>query len=324
VFKTKITELFGIEYPIIGGCMQYVSGPEFTAAISNAGALGIMSSASFFTQDEFREALRTVKSLTDKPFAVNLNLFPALRVMDNSLYVEVILTEGGVAVVETSGDRPPADLLQPLKENGIKTMHKCVSPRHGLAAQNAGVDAITVFGTEGGGHIGGIGLSTMAMVPRAADILSVPVIAAGGIADGRGLLAALALGASAVIMGTRFLLTEECPIHRNIKEALLGAVESDTLPVLGSVHNPLRAWKNEASMKVAEMEARGATLEEILTVMAGVYTKAMLQQGDVNSGVIACSQDIGIIHEIKPIAAVVKDMVKEAEQISARLAQGEA
>ncbi len=324
MLKTKITELFGIEYPIIGGCMQYVSGPEFTAAISNAGGLGIMSSASFFTEEEFREALRTVKSLTDKPFAINLNLFPALRVMDNSIYLKAILDEGGVTVVETSGDRPPAELLEPLKAAGIKTMHKCVSPRHGLAAQHSGVDAVTVFGTEGGGHIGGIGLSTMAMVPRAADLLDVPVIAAGGIADGRGLLAALALGASAVIMGTRFLLTEECAIHQNIKEALLQAVESDTLPVLGSVHNPLRAWKNEASLKVADMEARGATLEEILTVMAGVYTKAMLQQGDVNSGVIACSQDIGIIHEIKPIASVIKDMVTEAEAINAGIAKGEA
>ncbi len=323
MFKTKITELFGIEYPIIGGCMQYVSGPEFTATISNAGALGIMSSATFFTQEEFRDALRKVKSLTDKPFAVNLNLFPALRVMDNSVYVETILAEGGVSVVETSGDRPPAELLEPLKAAGIKIMHKCVSPRHGLAAQNAGADAITVFGTEGGGHIGGIGLSTMAMVPRATEVLSVPVIAAGGIADGRGLVAALALGASAVIMGTRFLLTEECPIHRNIKEALLAAGEADTIPVLGSVHNPLRAWKNEASMKVAEMESRGASLEEILTVMAGVYTKAMLQQGDPNSGVIACSQDIGIIHEIRPVADVIRDMVAEAETISARLAAGE-
>jgi len=233
--------------------MMHISGPEFVAAISNAGALGMMASAMFDAQEKFRQAVRRVKSLTDKPFGVNLSLFPALRPINNNLYVEVILEEG-VAVVETSGHRPPEDMLARLKAGGVKTMHKCVSVRHALSAQRAGVDAVTVFGTEGGGHIGELGLTTIVLVPRAADVLEIPLLAAGGIADGRGMLAALVLGAEGVTIGTRLLVTEECPIHDNLKQALITATEPDTLPILGSLHNTLRAWKNPAALKVAKLE----------------------------------------------------------------------
>ena len=274
-FKTRVTELFGIEYPIVGGCMVHISRPEFVAAISNAGALGMMASAMFYSQDEFRAAVRKVKQLTDEPFGVNLSLFPALRPIDNDLYVEVILEER-VPVVETSGRRPPEDLLARLRDGGIKTMHKCVNVRHALSAQRAGVDAVTVFGSEGGGHIGELGLTTMTLVPQAADALDVPVLAAGGITDGRGLLAALALGAEGVTIGTRLLLTTECPIHRDLKQALAAATEMDTLPILGSLHNTLRAWKNAAALKVAELEANQAELGEILSAVAGTATKRML------------------------------------------------
>jgi nitronate monooxygenase len=294
MFKTRITELFGIEHPIVGGCMMHISGPEFVAAISNAGALGMMASAMFDTQEKFREAVRAVKSLTDKPFGVNLSLFPALRPIDNDLYIEVILEEG-VPIVETSGQRPPEEMLMRLKAGGAKTMHKCVAPRHALSAQKAGVDAVTVFGTEGGGHIGEMGLSTLALVPRTADLLDIPVLAAGGVADGRGLLAALALGADGVTIGTRLLVTEECPIHDNVKQALIAATERDTLPVLGSLHNTLRAWKNPAALKVAEIEAGQGDMWEILALVAGTETKRMIQDGDVDAGVIACSQSIGIV-----------------------------
>jgi nitronate monooxygenase len=314
MFKTRITELFGIEYPIVGGCMMHISGPEFVAAISNAGALGMMASAMFDTQDKFREAVRAVKSLTDKPFGVNLSLFPALRPIDNDLYVEVILEEG-VPVVETSGQRPPEEMLMRLKAGGAKTMHKCIAPRHALSAQKAGVDAVTVFGTEGGGHIGELGLSTLALVPRTADLLDVPVLAAGGVADGRGLLAALALGADGVTIGTRLLVTEECPIHDNVKQALIAATERDTLPILGSLHNTLRAWKNPAALKVAEIEAGQGDMWEILALVAGTETKRMIQDGDVDAGVIACSQSIGIVDEVKPVAEVIGGMVREAAAI---------
>jgi NAD(P)H-dependent flavin oxidoreductase YrpB (nitropropane dioxygenase family) len=312
MFRTRVTDLLGIKYPIVGGCMMHISGPEFVAAISNAGALGMMASAMFDTQEKFHQAIRRAKSLTDKPFGVNLSLFPALRPIDNNLYVEVILEEG-VAVVETSGRRPPEDMLARLKAGGMKTMHKCVSVRHALSAQRAGVDAVTLFGTEGGGHIGELGLTTMVLVPRAADELEIPVLAAGGIADGRGLLAALVLGAEGVTIGTRLLLTGECPIHENLKQALAAATEPDTLPILGSLHNTLRAWKNPAALKVAELEATGGELGEILSLVAGTETRRMFKEGDVDAGVIPCSQSIGLVREIKPVAEVISGMVREAQ-----------
>lgn len=319
MFKTRITELFGIEHPIVGGCMMHISEPEFVAAICNAGALGMMASAMFTTQDEFRAAVRKVKELTDRPFGVNLSLFPALRPIDNDLYVEVILEEN-VPVAETSGRRPPEELLARLKTGGAKLMHKCASARHALSAQRAGMDAVTVFGSEGGGHIGELGLTTMTLLPRAASALEIPVLAAGGIADGRGLLAALALGAEGVTIGTRLLVTTECPIHENLKQALAAATEMDTLPILGSVHNTLRAWKNAAALKVAELEAADAELWEILSLVAGTATRRMFEEGDVDSGVIACSQSIGIVSEIKPVAEVIEGMVQQAAAIRERLA----
>ena len=318
MFKTRITELFGTEHPIVGGCMMHISGPAFVAAISNAGALGMMASAMFETQETFRQAVRQVKSLTGKPFGVNLSLFPALRPIDNELYLEVILEEG-VPVVETSGHRPPEELLARLKTAGIKTMHKCVSVRHALSAQKAGVDAVTVFGTEGGGHIGELGLSTLALVPRATDLLDVPVLAAGGVADGRGLLAILALGADGVTIGTRLLVTAECPIHDNVKQALIAASELDTLPILGSLHNTLRAWKNAAALQVAELEASQGDIWQILPLVAGTETKRMIQDGEIDAGVIACSQSIGIVTEIKPVDAVIHGMVQQAASIRDQL-----
>ena len=297
---------------------MHVSKPEFVAAISNAGALGIMASAMYETQDEFRQAVRKTKELTDKPFGVNLSLFPAMRPIDNNLYADVILDEH-VPIVETSGHRPPEDLLPRLKVNGVKTMHKCVSIRHALNAQKAGVDAVTVFGTEGGGHIGEVGLTTMVLVPTAVDALDIPVIAAGGIADGRGLLAALALGADGVTVGTRLLVTTECPIHDNLKKALASATELDTQPILSTLRNTIRAWKNPAALKVAELESKQAELGEILSVVAGTATRRMYEGGDLDAGILPCSQSIGLIREIKPVAEVIENMVRQAAEVLARL-----
>ena len=318
MFKTRITELFGIEHPIVGGCMMHISRPEFVAAVSEAGALGMMASAMYDTQEAFRQAVQRVKALTGRPFGVNLSLFPALRPIDNELYVEVILKEG-IPVVETSGHRPPEDLLARLQAGGIKTMHKCVSVRHALSAQNAGVDAVTLFGTEGGGHIGEFGLSTMVLVPRAADVLDIPLLAAGGIADGRGLLAALSLGADGVTIGTRLLASQEAPLHDNLKRALIQADETDTLPILGSLHNTLRAWKNAAALQVAEIEAGQGDMFEILSMVAGTKTRRMLQDGEVDAGVIACGQGIGIVDRIATVSEVIQGMVQDAAAIHDRL-----
>lgn len=320
MLETRVTELFGIKYPIVGGTMMHVSKPEFVAAISNAGALGMMASAMYESQDEFRQAVRRVRELTNKPFGVNLSLFPAMRPIDNDLYAEVILQEH-VPIVETSGHRPPEDLLTRLKAGGVKTMHKCVSVRHALSAQKAGVDAVTVFGTEGGGHIGEVGLTTIVLVPTAVDALSIPVIAAGGIVDGRGLVAALALGAEGVTVGTRLLVTTECPIHDNLKRALASATELDTLPILGTLRNTVRAWKNPAALKVAELESKQADMGEILSVVAGTATKRMYEDGDLDAGVIPCSQSIGLVHEVKPVAQVIDAMMREASEILGRLSK---
>ncbi len=314
MFKTRITELFGIEHPIVGGCMMHISTPSFVAAVSNAGGLGVLASAMCATQDEFRRAIQLVRALTDRPFAVNLSLFPALRPIDNALYVEVILEER-VPVVETSGHRPPEEMIATLKAAGVKTMHKCVSPKHARSAERAGVDAVTVFGSEGGGHIGELGLTTMTLVPETVDTVDIPVIAAGGIVDGRGLLAALALGAEGVTMGTRLLLSEECPIHDNLKQALLKASSQDTLPILGSLHNTLRAWHNEAARKVAEIEARGGDMWEILAVASGDAARRMYDEGNIDAGVMACSQAIGRVQEILPVSRIFQNMVNEAARI---------
>jgi nitronate monooxygenase len=321
MFKTRITEIFGIEHPIVGGCMMHISGPAFVASISNTGALGIMASAMFTSQEDFRQAVRKTKTLTDKPFGVNLSLFPALRPIDNDLYVEVILEED-VPIVETSGRRPPEDMLERLKAGGVVTMHKCVSVRHALSAQKVGVDAVTIFGSEGGGHIGEFGLSTLILVPLAASELDIPVLAAGGIVDGRGLLASLSLGAEGVTIGTRLLVTKECPIHENLKAALVAATELDTVPVLGSLHNTLRAWKNPAAEKVVAIEQEGGDLNEILSVAAGTRLKRMLENGEIDEGVIACSQSIGMVDEIKSVSGVIESMLYEAGEARERL-QGE-
>jgi nitronate monooxygenase len=318
MMRTRITELFQIEHPIVGGCMMHISGPEFVAAISNAGALGMMASAMFYTKEEFREAVLRTKDLTPRPFGVNLSLFPALRPIDNDEYVEVVLEEE-IPVVETSGHRPPEDILARLKSAGVITMHKCVSVRHALSAQRAGVDAITLFGSEGGGHIGEHGLSTLILVPRAADEVEIPILAAGGIVDGRGLLAALSLGAEGVMIGTRLLVTQECPIHENLKQALIEASETDTVEVLGTLHNTLRAWKNPAAERVVELEAAQEGMEEILSVVAGVNLKKMIREGDVESGVIACSQSIGMIEHVPTVREVIRGMVRQAEALGDQL-----
>jgi NADH:quinone reductase (non-electrogenic) len=299
--------------------MQWLSGPRFTAAICEAGALGVMSSATFPSREEFRDALRELKSLTDRPFAVNLSLFPALRPVDNRDYLEVILSEGGSAAVEFSGNRPPTDILEEVKSAGMRVMHKCTSLRHALTAQRLGADVVTVFGDEGGGHISGRGFTELVLVPLAADALEVPVIAAGGIADGRGLASALALGAGAVMLGTRLMLTEECPLHPAVKRALAEARETDTMPVLGSLGNTLRCLRNRAAERAASLEAEGAGADEIFAVVSGLHTRRMMEEGDAEAGILPCSEAVGLMHEIMPVRELVRGMVEQAEARFAEL-----
>ena len=282
MIRTKITELLGIEYPIVVGTMMHLSRSAFTAAISEAGALGILASANYLDKQAFREAVRAVKERTKKPFAVNLNLFPARRKLDNHQYIDVILDEG-VPIVETSGHKAPQDYLERLKKNGVKMIHKCVGVRYAKKAESLGVDAVTVVGYENGGATGVLDVTTLCLVPRVVDSVNIPVIAGGGVADGRGLVAVLALGAEATIMGTRFLLAQECPLHEATKRALLSASELDTMLVMRSIGNTHRVWKNRAAEQTAEMEQRGATLEELLKVVSGDRARKLYFEGDLDA-----------------------------------------
>ena len=263
MFQTRITEMFGTKYPIVVGTMMHLARAEMVAAASNAGALGVLASVIFPTKEEFRKEIKKLKGMTDKPFAVNLNLFPARVPIDNREYLEVIFAEG-IKVVETSGHKAPDDLARDLKAHGVKLVHKCVGVRYALKAQSIGADAVTVVGYENGGATGTLDVTTLCLVPRVVDALKVPVIGGGGVADGRGFLALLSLGAQGVIIGTATLVAEECPIHPKLKQALIDATELDTMIVMRTIQNSHRVWINETAKKVDELEKQQAGLQAIV------------------------------------------------------------
>jgi len=313
MFKTRLTENLGVQYPIIQGALLWLSKAEMVAAVSNAGGLGILSSPTFPTKEEFRQEVRKTKGLTDKPFAVNIVFLPAMRDIPNDDYIEVILEEG-VKVVETVGPIKPS-LFEQLHKAGILCMHKVTSVRHGLAAERMGADAITVEGFECAGHPGMDNVTSLILIQRAVEQLKVPVIAGGGFVDGKGLIAALALGADAVLMGTRFLVTKECPAHQNIMEWCLNASETDTILCLSSLRDPVRYMRTEYAEKVLGMEARGAGLEELAAIVSGQRYKRMLETGDLNAGVCGCGQCVALIHDIPSVRELINRIMKEAEDV---------
>jgi NAD(P)H-dependent flavin oxidoreductase YrpB (nitropropane dioxygenase family) len=319
LFQTAITNLFGIRYPIAVGTMMHLSCSEMVAAAANAGALGILASSNSPTRERFRDELKKIHDLTDRPYAVNLNFFPARKPVDNREYLEVLASEG-VRIVETSGHRAPEDLIAEIKKAGIVLVHKCVGVRYALKAQEIGADAVTVVGYENGGATGQLDITTLCLVPRVADAVSIPVIGGGGVADGRGFLALLALGAQGVIMGTPFLVAEECPLHRNLKEAIIGAAETDTTLVMRTIQNTHRVWVNEAAKRVAELESRGAGLQEIVQAASGKKAKEMYQEGHLHAGVMACGQGVGLVRKIRPMKDIVEDIVHQADDLRRRLA----
>lgn len=319
MFQTKITEMFGISYPIVVGTMMHLARAEMVAAASNAGALGVLSSAIFQTKEEFRREVQKLKGMTDRPFAVNLNLFPAMRPIDNREYLEVIFDEG-IRIVETSGHRAPDDLAKDLKANGVLLVHKCVGVRYALKAQSIGADAVTVVGYENGGATGILDVTTLCLVPRVVDALKVPVIGGGGVADGRGFLALLSLGAQGVILGTAALIAEECPLHPDLKRTLIDATELDTMVIMRSIQNSHRVWTNEAAKKVAELERLGAGLAEIVKVAGGDKSKSMYQEGDLNAGVISCGQGVGLVKKILPMKDLIEGIIDQADALRKKLA----
>ena len=319
MIKTKITEMLGVKYPIVGGCMMWITTPEFVAAISNAGGLGILASAIYKSKEEFADAIDRVHELTDKPYAVNINLFPALAPVDNMEYVEV-LVDKGVKIVETSGHSAPADLCGRFKDEGMTWIHKCVGVRYALKVQEMGADIVTVVGYENGGATGRLDIGTLVLVPRVVEAVDLPVIGGGGVSDGHGLLAVLALGAEGVIIGTRILATKEAPIHEKLKQALVQASELDTMLIMRSIHATHRVWTNAAAQKCAELEAQNADPMEIFDVVGGAKTKVMYDEGDLDAGVISCGQGVGLTHDIPSMQELFDRMMGEAEGVVNRFA----
>jgi NADH:quinone reductase (non-electrogenic) len=317
--KTKITGMLGIEAPILGGTMMDLSRAPFVAAISNAGALGIVASAIFKKPEDLREELKRAKGLTDRPFAVNINLFPMLAPPDNRAFVEV-LVEQGVKIVETSGFGAPVELIDLFKQAKLTWIHKCVGVRYAKKVASLGADAVTVVGYENGGATGNLNVTTLVLVPSTVDAVSVPVIGGGGVADGRGLYAMLALGAEAAIVGTRFMLSDECPVHPALKQALCEASELDTGLIMQSVNFAHRVLLNEPAKKVQELEARGAGLAEIMPLVSGRAAAKMYETGDLSAGTVSCSQAVGLMHKVMPCKDIVAEMMAEAEAQARRLA----
>ena len=320
MFQTKITEMFDIKYPIVVGTMMFLARAEMVAAASNAGALGVLGSAMFQTKEEFRQEIKKLKEMTDKPFAVNLNLFPMRTPVDNREFMEIIFEEG-IKIVETSGHKAPEDLAGDLKAHGIILVHKCVGVRYALKAQSIGVDAVTVVGYENGGATGTLDVTTLCLVPRVVDALKVPVIGGGGVTDGRGFLALLALGAQGVIIGTAALVAEECPIHPKLKHALIEATELDTMVIMRTIQNSHRAWANEAARKVAELEKQQAGLEKIIQAAGGDKVRRMYQEGDIQAGVISCGQGVGLVKKVMPMKDIIEGIVYQADNLRKKLGE---
>ncbi len=318
VFHTKITEMLGIDHPILCGGMQWISRAEFVAEICNAGAIGFITAETFETADALRKELRKMRDLTDRPFGVNISMLPEFKVRERTFAFLDVVCEEGVVVVETAG-RSPEPLMAKLKEAGVKVIHKVTSLRHAAKAQTAGADAITFIGFEAGGHVGMDDVASFILIPLAASRLEVPVIAGGSICNGRGLLGALAMGAEAVLMGTRFMATEECPIHPAVKERIVQSGEKDTALVMRSIFNPLRCLRNSLAEEVMAMEERGTTLEEILLKVAGGRGKKAYEIGDPEMSPIPCGQIAGLIDAIQPVREVIHGMVAEAEDLRDRL-----
>ncbi len=318
MFKTRVTEMLGIKYPIICGGMSFITRAEMAAAISNAGGLGIITSAHLETPTALRNEIRKTKSLTDKPFGVNISLFPSVKPIRNAEFVEVIAEEG-VKAIESSGHRAPEEYIPRLKKNKVIVIHKAATVRHCLKAQEVGVDMTTIVGMENGGATGMEDVSTLVLLPILVDAAKVPVIGGGGFADGRGLVAALALGAEGIVMGTRFLATQECPIHPRYKEWLLKATERDTTLIMHSIQNTHRPLKSKATDEILKLKAKGASLEEWLPLIGGDVIKRVAKNGDFDSGHAMAGEAVGLIHDIPTVKELIDRIVGEAQAISQRL-----
>jgi NAD(P)H-dependent flavin oxidoreductase YrpB (nitropropane dioxygenase family) len=317
-FKTKITQMLGIDHPILCGGMQWITRAEFVSEICNAGAIGFITAESFDTPEDLREEIKKIRELTDKPFGVNISMLPEFKVQERTQQFCDIVCQENVPVVETAG-RDPSPIIPQLKDSGIKVIHKMTSVKHAQKAQRVGVDAVTLIGYGSGGHIGLDDVASFILIPLAVSKLSIPVIAGGGVCNGQGLLGALAMGAEAVLMGTAFMATKECPIHPAIKERLIQTSEKETVIVMSSIQNPLRCIRNKLAEEIIEMEQRGTTLEEIISVMAGGKGKKAYEIGDCEMSPIACGQITGMINSVKTVSELIEEIISQAEALRIKI-----
>ncbi len=313
--KTRITEMLGIEHPIIQGGMHFVGFAELAAAVSNAGGLGIITGLTQKTPQKLANEIARCKDMTDKPFGVNLTFLPVVDAPDYPGLIKVII-DAGIKIVETAGNNP-AKFIPPLKDAGIKVIHKCTTVRHSLKAQSVGCDALSVDGFECGGHPGEDDIPNMILLPRAADELEVPFVASGGMADARSLVAALAMGADGMNMGTRFVATKEAPVHENVKKAIVAASELDTRLVMRPLRNTERVLTNAAVERMLEIEReKGGHIkfEDIAGQVAGVYPRVMLD-GDMDAGAWSCGMVAGLINDIPSCKELIDGIMGDAEKL---------
>lgn len=311
--KTRLTELLGIETPIICGGMMRVGTPELAAAASNAGALGVMTALSLPSLEELEAAIARCASLTDKPFGVNLTVGVVATPINYDDLVDVII-KSGVKIVETAG-RSPEPFMDRFKAAGIKVIHKCVAVRHALKAERIGVDVVSIDGFECAGHPGEGDVAGLVLFPAAAQALRIPVVASGGIADGRGLVAALALGCEGINMGTRFLVTKEAPVHEGIKQKIVEMDETQTRLIFRSYKNTARVYRNAVADEVAAMEAEGADFGKVHHLVSGANQEKAWSTGDIDAGMVTVGMCGGLINDIPTCKELVHNIVSDAEKI---------
>jgi len=319
VFKTRITEDFGIEHPIIQGGMMWVSQPELVAAVSEAGGIGFLTALTFETPEGLADAIARTRDLTDKPFGVNLTFLPTLVAKDYGGLIDVIVDEG-IRFVETAG-RNPEPHMEQIKAGGAKVIHKCTSVRFAKKAEAIGCDYVSIDGCECAGHPGEEDITSLVLIPATVDAVNIPIIASGGFADARGLVAALALGADAMNMGTRFVATKEAPAHENVKQWYVDSKETDTMYVMRSLRNTERVLRNEVAEKVFELEKQGAGIEQLAPLVTGKNGLRVLEHGETQVGLMTAGQSVGLVHDVPTVRELIDTIIGEAHQIvSARLA----
>src|SRR5690606_860137 len=312
MFRTQFCDLFGVDYPIVQGGMQWVGRAELVSAVANAGALGFLTALTQPTPEELAKEIQRCKDMTDKPFGVNLTILPTITPPPYAEYRQAII-ESGVKIVETAGSNPKEHIPH-FKEAGIKVIHKCTSVRHAVKAQELGVDAISIDGFECAGHPGEDDIPGLVLIPAAVDKVEVPVVASGGFADGRGLVAALALGASGINMGTRFLCTAEAPVHQRIKEQIVAASELDTELIFRPLRNTARVASNPVSRKGVQTLAEGGEFADVREVVAGSRGRKGCEEGDPEVGIWSVGLAQGITHDIPTVEELVSRIMREAEE----------